>query len=104
MQKEKKKLNRDRRRRVAARLGQRLEMFSFFHSMKSLKPASDLQLNQSHHYEIRCCFFWGGALHGDVGNKDVLKTQTRGVCACVCVHARARARAGGGGDASKKGS
>ena len=51
-------------------MGQRLEMFSFFHSMKSLKSASDLQLNQSHHYEIRVGFFWGGGrgklLHGDV--------------------------------------
>ena len=57
-------------------MGQRLEMFSFFHSMKSLKSASDLQLNQSHHYEIRVFFFFwrGKLLHGDVDNKDVLKT------------------------------
>ena len=41
-------------------MGQRLEMFSFFHSMKSLKSASDLQLNQSHHYEIRGFFFFFG--------------------------------------------
>ena len=41
-------------------MGQRLEMFSFFHSMKSLKSASDLQLNQSHHYEIRVGFLGGG--------------------------------------------
>lgn len=41
-------------------MGQRLETFSFFHSMKSLKSASDLQLNQSHHYEIRGFFLEGG--------------------------------------------
>ena len=73
-------------------MGQRLEMFSFFHSMKSLKSASDLQLNQSHHYEIRVGFFgWGGGgsccMEMWKDNKDVLKTQTR----CVCM-----------GDPSKK--
>lgn len=66
---------------VGEAVGQRLETFSFFHSTKSLKPASDLRLNQRHHYEIGC--FGGGALHGDVDDKDVLKTQTRCVCACV---------------------
>lgn len=55
-------------------MGQRLETFSFFHSMKSLKSASDLQLNQSHHYEIRGFFWRGELLHGDVDSKDVLKT------------------------------
>lgn len=63
-------------------MGQRLETFSFFHSMKSLMPASDLRLNQSHHYKVGGVWgyflfvFWGkGGLHGEVDNKDVLKTD-----------------------------
>lgn len=56
-------------------MGQCLETFSFFHSMKSLMPASDLRLNQSHHYKVGgvwgyFLFVFGGmgGLHGEVDN------------------------------------
>lgn len=43
-----------------------LETFSFFfHSVKLLMPASDMQLNQSHHYKVSFFFLVGG-VHGEV--------------------------------------
>lgn len=70
-----KKPNRDRRQWWGGCGGKALKHFLFFTAWSPLMPASDLQLNQS--LWVVITRFFGGWGHGEVDNKDVLKTQTR---------------------------